>query len=112
MGYYVSSAQYSTMALCYIDWHLLWHYDVVAGEFAQPLSGFQDGFGFPLLHDSCTTKLVVYSKGTTNEQTAKDLESGLLVCSARNIEKERRERKKKIGPFFQLCLVRMHAFAL
>ena len=43
---------------------LLWQqYDVVAGEFAQPLSGFQDGFG------STTTKLVVYSKGTTNERT-------------------------------------------
>ena len=65
MGYYVSSAQYSTM-LCYIAavhrLALLWHYDVVAGEFAQPLSGFQDGFGSPLQLHSCTTKLVVYSK--------------------------------------------------
>ena len=39
---------------------LLWHYDVVAGEFAQPLSGLQDGFS----SHSFETKSVVYSKET------------------------------------------------
>ena len=97
MGYYVSSAQYSTMVLwCYIDWHcygiMMWF----AGEFAQPLSGFQDGFEFPLYYIVCTTKLVVYSKGKrTNGHRDLRVWTSFGTCSARNIQKEREKRKKE-----------------
>ena len=90
------------------------HGQYVAGEFTQPLSGFQDGFRADEVRDSETAEghrdVVVAHVSKGQQLTAIDLDFGSRTTySARRTEKEREE---KIGPFLKLCLVRMHAFAL
>ena len=53
----------------------------------------------------------MYSK-ETNEQTNGHRFWSLDFWYVLVLENLEKERKKKIGPFFKLCLVRMHAFAL
>ena len=86
---------YATQLL-YIDWHcygiMMWLQ--VNSRNLSPVFRMALGLLYNYIVVPPSQQCIVRN----NEQTAIDLESGLLVCSARNIEKEReKERKKKLA---------------